>query len=165
MKIFARGFSEKLNILATAHRPHVTILSFAQIEILCNLAGYRISKLNEQMFTIFHADGKHGLDNGFYVIWHVLPDYQGLVYYPTLQSYYARGRNQQILDEMLKHLASFLPNIGFSLETIFPIQEEIVTLPEELKGNSGIEVMLLSEFQKKFRPLYRFMQEKMVAPR
>ncbi len=166
MNIFARGFSERLNIIATANRPPVTVLSFAQIETLCSLAGYRLSKLNENMFTIFHPDGKHGLDNGLYVIWHVHPDYRGLAYYPTLQLLYSRGENHELLNEMLKHLASFLPNIGFKSEIIFSLQEEIVVLPEALKaGNSGVEVMLLPEFQAKFKPLYRFLQEKMVTPR
>ncbi|KKU33042.1 hypothetical protein A3K29_05110 [Candidatus Collierbacteria bacterium RIFOXYB2_FULL_46_14] len=166
MLIFARGFSERLNIIATANRPPVTTLSFAEITELCKLAGYRLSKVNETMFTIFHHDGKHGLDNGLYIIWHVLPDHRGLAYYPTLQPLYSRGKNHQLLDEMLKHLASFLPNIGFKSEIVFSLQEEIVVLPEELKArNSGIEVMLLSEFQAKYKPLYRFLQEKMVTPR
>jgi len=169
MNIFANGFSKRLNIEATKHRPPSTALSYEQIIALSALAGYRIVSDKTKYaanFIIFHPDAEHGLDNGLRVFWHVRTNGRNLIYYPTLQSFYMRGNKDKILAEMLDRLTKFLPGLGYQKEIVIPLGEEVITLPNELaKTSGGIFIMFVSEFQEKYEPLYLFLKEKMVTPR
>jgi hypothetical protein len=167
LNIFADGFSPRLKQLATIHRPPITTVPLDQIEALCRFAGYRLAKINDRIFTIFDSDNGAGLDNGLCLVWQVKADSWNLIYYPTLKSYYLiEGPNKGQLEDMLAFLTLFLPNIGCESEIQKPMTEEIITVPDELLGSSdGVRLMLITEFQKKYLPLYRFMQEKMVSPR
>jgi len=167
MHTFANGFSEKLNIEATKHRPPSSALSYEQIETLSHLAGYHISKINEEVFTIFHPDREHVLGDRLYLVWHVRAvGYVCLVYYPTLQPRFLQGPKPEVIDEMLSRLASFLPSLGYQSEYTVHLNEQFVIIPGELKYiSTGIYVMYASEFQEKYLPLYQFLKEKMVTPR
>lgn len=170
MHAFANGFSERLNIEATKHRPPSTTLFVEQIETLCSLAGYALVRNKEKYaanFIIFHPDGKHGLDDGLHVIWHVRAvGFVCLVYYPTLQPYYVRGHKDGVRDEMLDRLASFLPKLGYQNEHVVHLNEEFVIIPDELRYiSTGVYVMYATEFQEKYHDLYLFLKEKMVTPR
>lgn len=169
MTNFASGFSKRLNIEATKHRPPSTTLSYNQIVALSALAGYRIVSDKSKYaanFIIFHPDAEHGLDNGLHVIWHARTDGWNLIYYPTLQSFYIRGNKHKILYEMLDRLAKFLPDLGYQKEIVIPLEEEAITLPLELqKDGDVIFIMFKSEFQKKYQSLYAFLKEKMTPDR
>jgi hypothetical protein len=166
---FARGFSEKLNIVATKHRPIGIGLTMGQIYDLAEMAGYRFEMRGHSAdrFTVYHADGEHGIDDGLYVNWMVRTDGFYLVYYPTLMFKYQRGHRSAIVDEMLARLACFLPALGFHDEIRVELDEEAVVLHDDLldSDGGGISVMFITEFQKRFKSLYGFLKEKMLPPR
>lgn len=159
---FASGFSEKLNIAATATRPpYSPYLSFEQAAILCELSNLYIYEDKRGYYIRPHDhDNRNGIDESVYVSWMVRTDGNNLIYYPTLESRYMRGDFEQV-GKMLQSLANNLPFIGFADELIVPLNEPVITLPKDLeRSNHGITVMFLSEFQARYRELYRFFKEK-----
>ena len=167
METFASSFSDRLKRIALENRPPSTDLTLKQITILSDLAGYRLKnhKGFPAGFTLYHPDGLHSIDDGLYLNWDVLVDSWNLIYYPTLQYHCWRGDKYHIVDQMLNLLSHFLPNLGYQKKIVVPLEEEAITLPNELCSDTGVRIMFKSEFQKRYQSLYSFLKEKMTPDR
>jgi hypothetical protein len=161
MNSFAFEFSERLAIFAANNRPASSELTIDQCKYLASLAGYNFVLQDTFPFTIFHPDGKNGLDGGISVVWQVRAFGRRLEYFPYAQSHYIRGNSTKISDEMQEVLSVFLPRLGYKeyIPLLLPESESTVRLHKDLQHSGDhVTVMLLSEFWSKYGDLYKYMK-------
>ncbi len=159
MKEFAYGFSSALATLAHKHRPVPVSLTYDNIHLISNMAGYNLIDRPRGGFTIYRADGIHGLDNGITVVWEVSASHDQLIYTPYANAIFYRGSDYRVTDAMEKVLSSLLYALDIQERFVVALPEVVVHIPTELRHSDVYTtVMFRSEFKEKYAALYYFMK-------